>query len=197
MYLFVFQVLESSKMSDESDVSSVVDFETADLEDDVNVVDLENDFFENLVDDDSNIYTSKCGTIEWTSNSKQGPIVMENLAENVEDFKFLIDIRQVKSPKDAFSVFWDDKVLETICKFTNNEAKSDENFKPLGKTELLAWMGIVIAAGKNHDSKTRLKDMWSSDEMTRRLFYSAVMGRHRYFLKIIHNFLIIIRSIFP
>lgn len=80
---------------------------------------------------------------------------------------------------DAFEVFFDRSVLEIICKYTNAEGAFDPSFKPIDICDLRAWLAILINAGKNHDSKTHIKELWSSDEVNARLFYAAVMGRDR------------------
>ncbi|XP_058828335.1 uncharacterized protein LOC131688184 [Topomyia yanbarensis] len=168
----------SGTESEVSDCSSIPDPDTVYLEDDIPYDGTEEELFSSNMEDfgeDSDTYMSKCGTVKWDKYPPKNMVVCD------DDFEcsFSIDFSAVKTPKDAFRLFFDDSIVADICMYTNAEGSYDPSFAAITHDELLAWIAIVIAAGKNHDGKTHIKEMWSTDEVTRRLFYSAVMGRRK------------------
>lgn len=167
--------MENYVESDDSDVSSVLDPDTADMEDEI--CDGSDPSLFGSDSEDDECYVSKSGEVKW---SQRSPFCDPQAGPTKLDPKFLIELQEVKTPSTAFKVFFDETIISDICRFTNAEGLLDSDFKDVTSDEIWAWISILIAAGKNHDSKINYKDMWSNDEVSSRLFYAAVMGKHRY-----------------
>lgn len=174
--LFHFSMMYESE-DEKSDLSSILDLDTADLEDEISCGSEESLFGSDFEDDDSNIFVSKCGAVSWTQrppepNSERDPKMFGP--------HFNIDLKTIKTPADAFRLYFDESIIENICRFTNSEGNFNSELEKVSTDEMWAWFSILIAAGKNHDAKQNYKDMWSTDEVSGRLFYPAVMGRTRW-----------------
>lgn len=159
-----------------SELPSILDLDTVNLEDEILCGSMESLFGSDFEDDHSDVFISKCGAVKWTQHP---PKLDSEAAPKTFDPHFNIELKGIKTPVDAFRVFFDDSIIKSICEFTNAEGDSDREFEHVEEDEMWAWFAILIATGKNHDSKQNYKDMWSTDEVSSRLFYSAVMGRTR------------------
>lgn len=163
----------------DSDCDSVIDPETVNVECDVDVQ-ADPELFEEDSEEElsGESYVSKCRTTEWFKDPAhfRGRSVLD--ARN-ESGSFTVDLCKIKTPIDAFEVFLDCDVLQTVIKFTNAEAAYDSSFKPVCLHTMQAFIGILVGAGKNHDSKIHIRELWSNDDIMSRIFYSAVMGRNR------------------
>lgn len=124
-------------------------------------------------------YVSKCGSITWKSIPSESNEERKSTLVN-RCPRFNVNLNSIKTPKDAFLLYLDYSIIDLICKYTNAEGSHNPKLMKVERDELLTWIGILLASGKNHDSKTHVREMWSSDEVTVRVFYSAVMSRDRY-----------------
>lgn len=161
----------------ESESSSIADPDAIGVENDILNEQVEDDPFYSDDEAESSEYVSKCGNIKWSSI----PWPNKNKSGS-EGFgpKFNVDLSKIKTPMDAFLLFFDSSLIDLICRYTNAEGAHDSKFKPLEYDEFLAWIGVLYGAGKNHDSKTHIRELWSTDEVTSRVFYSAIMSRDRF-----------------
>lgn len=82
---------------------------------------------------------------------------------------------------DFFKSFITDEMLDLIVTETNqyitNENKAVTH---VTKNEILAFFGILLAAGKNHNRKQHISELWKSNKLFQQHFYTAVMSRNRF-----------------
>lgn len=171
-----------------SDCESIIDADTAYLECDIendgaidpkliDSKDSDDDDSEEEVDEEA--YLSKCGTINWLEDPSHFRGRFERGSTD-EAGTFNVDLRTIRTPQDAFEVFMDRSVLETVINYTNAEGAHNPDFQPVTLRKMLAFIAIFIGGGKNHDSKLHIRELWSTDEVMARIFYGAIMSRNRY-----------------
>lgn len=76
----------------------------------------------------------------------------------------------VKTPIDAWTLFFPDNLIDKIVEYTNiwidlNKAEyvRERDAKPTDKIEIKALLGLLYLAGLLKSSHTNLEDLWSSD----------------------------------
>lgn len=131
-------------------------------------------------DESTTVYENKSKTFQWTSvpPKKTAGIVPYDPSSK----GFLVDLSTIKTPKSAFLQYMDTFLLEHICRYTNAEAKyaKDTKFEPMTPTSFLAWLAILINAGRTKAKGINVDELWSTDPVYGTLFYRAVMSRHQY-----------------
>lgn len=93
---------------------------------------------------------------------------------------------------DAINLFITKEMKDIICRFTNQEAMrvyniyneqipdKEKRWKEMSKTELDAFIGVLLSAGALHCRKERTSEMWTTEEPSRRAIFTACMSRDRF-----------------
>lgn len=137
-------------------------------------------FVNEIADEPAMTYENKSKTFQWTS------IPSNRSAKNVQYDSstkgFQVDLSTIRTPKAAFLEYMDTFLLENICRFTNAEAiyANNSTFKSITPTSLLAWLAILINAGRTKSRGINVEELWSTDPVYGTLFYRAVMSRNQY-----------------
>lgn len=158
--------------SDSSD-EEFYDLDVEDEDDEELPFDLSLDF-----ESDDEDFVGRASEIRWSRKEPPTPYIPV-----FDDSKvgFQTDLAKIKSPKDAFLLFFDESIIEMVCEFTNAEAKSrDPKFHPIDKVEFLGWIGLLVRAGETHQNRTHLNVLWTSDSVYGQPFFPTVMSRSRF-----------------
>lgn len=126
------------------------------------------------------IFESKDKTYSW-SNIPPAQAQFQP-AFDPSDKGFKNDLSKIRTPKDAFLQYMDEDLLDKICEFTNAEAAaaSDSTFQPVVRQSLLAWIAVLVNAGRAKARNLNCDELWSTDPVNGVLFYRAVMSKNRY-----------------
>lgn len=66
--------------------------------------------------------------------------------------------QRIETPKQAFDCFISSEVINIIVKYTNIEAKrSNQNWREIDAIELKAFIGLLLAAGVDRNSKKNIR----------------------------------------
>lgn len=89
------------------------------------------------------------------------------------------------SKKEAFSLFFDEQMIDTIVLETNRKAQKyyvsqNKQFVLITRDEIEAFVGLLIIFGALHSSKEPVKMLWSKDPVFCRPVVSAIMSRNRF-----------------
>ncbi|KAG5866514.1 hypothetical protein JTB14_016368 [Gonioctena quinquepunctata] len=152
--------------NDVKDVQNYSDSDVNAASSSENVEDSENELLsetrERLLANNTRSYNSKAG-MTWTS---QHPPVTRRRAHNIATFLEGLqnESETITSIKEAFQLFFSEGMMNEICLNTNlrgnafvekwNERNPDrqKNWKNVTMNELHASMGILLAAGRNHET---------------------------------------------
>lgn len=93
--------------------------------------------------------------------------------------------RNLKSIAQAFKVFLTEEMIEEVVRCTNLYGEryfteKKQKWKPVTVNELWAFIGILIAAGRNHQNHVNLNTMWSSNKAWTIDFYRLGMSKNRF-----------------
>lgn len=123
-------------------------------------------------------YSNKSGDFKWTSRP---PAVCAASGCAVEK-RFNIDLGTIQTPLDAFIHFIDMEIIDHIVKYTNAEGKAVEGeaFHEVDRETMMAWMGILINAGRMHAKSTTIEDFWSADSVYGVLYFRSIMSKQRF-----------------
>ena len=72
------------------------------------------------------------------------------------------------------------------CTANWNE-KNQKCFNAISKEEMLSFIGILFAAGRNRSNKMHLDEFWSEREMFRQPLFTAAMSKDR--LKLVNRYI--------
>lgn len=90
----------------------------------------------------------------------------------------------VQTMEECFHLFINEEIMDIIVRRTNEKAKrnmtENKQWKPLDRTELDAFFGLVLLIGRFRESHERKQDLWKIDEGLSRQFYAAIMSRNRF-----------------
>ena len=88
--------------------------------------------------------------------------------------------REVDNEKSAFSLFFRNKVIETICKWTNKEGniKFRDAWKAVSVQELQKYIGVLVLIGVYKSKNEETRQLWSKENG--RPLFSRVMSRNRF-----------------
>lgn len=72
--------------------------------------------------------------------------------------------------------------MDRLVLYTNTEAaaRGDTNYRPITRSTIQAWFGIIINAGRMHANKVSIEELWSTDSVNGIVFYRAIMSKSRY-----------------
>lgn len=92
-----------------------------------------------------------------------------------------------KTAAESFYLFLSIENIEKMTHYTNLYAVDytqrlgrKRPWKPVTVNEMKAFIGLLIAAGRNGQNHTSTKQLWSSNEFWTPPFYRTVMGRTRF-----------------
>ncbi|XP_030749217.1 piggyBac transposable element-derived protein 5-like [Sitophilus oryzae] len=101
--------------------------------------------------------------------------------------------KDVNSITDCFKLFFSENMLDIIIKYTNkkandfiktyNECHEDklETWIEVDTTEMLAFLGVLILAGRFREAKESVRNLWSTtNNAFTRPIYQATMSRNRF-----------------
>lgn len=143
------------------------------------------------------VYTSKSG-LQWNSRPF---LKSKRLRRNIVKTKPGITnySQYANTILDNFNLFITDAMKEQICQHTNEEACryfdtwNEKNptkhieWRPLEKSELDCFLGVLIKAGALRCRKESTREIWTTNASIRRSFFTAAMSRNRF--ELIYKFL--------
>lgn len=101
--------------------------------------------------------------------------------------------KDVNSITDCFKLFFSENMLDIIIKYTNkkandfiktyNECHEDklETWIEVDTTEMLAFLGVLILAGRFREAKESVRNLWSTtNNAFTRPIYQATMSKNRF-----------------
>jgi hypothetical protein len=154
------------------------DTETVIYEHDANnEMDVEPDFV------DDNAMTSKCGTIKW---SRQPSRMFRQPPWNILTETSGVPSNIIFSTiNDAFSVFFNESIVEHILRFTNQHGREIKEHTPsfrwnadLSPNEFRAFCGLLIIAGVQRCKNQSVIELW--DEQWGFPVFRTTMSYHRF-----------------
>ncbi|KAK9304183.1 hypothetical protein QLX08_004346 [Tetragonisca angustula] len=90
----------------------------------------------------------------------------------------------IQTIDESFHLFIDDEVINNIILHTNNKAKKcmspEKQWKPVDRTEIDAFLGLLLLIGRYRESKECKHDLWNIDNALTRQFYAATMSQDRF-----------------
>jgi hypothetical protein len=197
---YIVQMLDECDLSDLEDVLSESDDEfipqgdASELEDSLELNSEESDIAGAICDvdsDENGEFIAKSGRV-WRSfvppvtRSRQCNIVIGSSGPTRAS-----DV--ATTMYEIFNLFLDDKIVGTICTFTNAEAsrvvqKLYANAAPnrmriwidVDPLEIRAFFGVLLIAGALRCRKETISEMWTRDETIRHAAFTAAMARNRF-----------------
>lgn len=90
--------------------------------------------------------------------------------------------KNIRTKKDAFGLFIDDKVFEIVQKYTNihGSSKYKSDWKDLTRDEFDAFNGLLLTMGFKKDTHIQLSKLWNSGGPFRCSIYAGTMSRERF-----------------
>lgn len=90
--------------------------------------------------------------------------------------------RDMKTPKDVFLAFMSAEIIDEIVECTNlyGSRRYGQDWKAVTKNEILSFVAVLIAAGRNHQNDVSVNDMWTSNGCWRVAFYHIALGKNRF-----------------
>ncbi|XP_068164099.1 piggyBac transposable element-derived protein 4-like isoform X2 [Antennarius striatus] len=86
---------------------------------------------------------------------------------------------RIRSPEDAFDLFFPDEILQIILRSTNLQGRRSVNdWKDLNEEELHAYLGLLILAGVFKARHESTRGLW--DNETGRPVFAAAMSENRF-----------------
>lgn len=165
--------------------SSESDFDFSDQES-VGSYDLDSDeesFEDDLfpVEEEEKVFLNKKGDFQWSTRRPANDQSSIGTSSK-HDASFNIDLKSISSPLLAFLEVFDSEMLDKLVEYTNGEAKvqGDKRFTPVERCSILAWMGILINAGRLHANRVSIDELWTTDSVNGTIFYRATMSRQRF-----------------
>lgn len=94
-------------------------------------------------------------------------------------------MRNLKSASQAFKAFLSTAIIEEVVLCTNLFGDryftgKKKDWKPVTTNEIWAFIGILIAAGRNHQNHMSVATMWSSNRAWSIDFYRFGMSKNRF-----------------
>lgn len=88
----------------------------------------------------------------------------------------------MKTPREVFEAFFTAEIIEEVVTCTNGYGvqKFLESWKPVTKNEMLGFIAILIATGRNKQNHVSLDELWTSNKVWRIEFYRLVMSKNRF-----------------
>lgn len=174
-------LLDSSSDEDyDSDIE--IDCPNGDETDVEDIVEVESDIDEFIDDDDcradnnEDYFNSKSG-MKWYKNP---PVDCTDINLSTSP-KLKSGAENVESFEDAFFLFITKNMIKDICNYTNsNLQNAKKDFKIITEMELEAFIGILLASGKNRSRKVPFNELWKINCLTRHHYATAAMARDRF-----------------
>ncbi|XP_043475498.1 piggyBac transposable element-derived protein 4-like [Leptopilina heterotoma] len=188
--------LPSDEEEDHAELMSDSDSEE-DFEDDLNDLSIETDFIEknDCIDTMPNIVCGENGHQWFTKEWKRLP--NDNQIEDEAYPGPRGEAKNIKSPLEAWSLLFTDKLLEKIVKYTNeyirqwrNETKTCDVFSPtyydLILPEFKALLALFYFSGLQKAVNTNLEDLWSLDFGSTLYRSTMPLNRFKFLVQMIH-----------
>ncbi|CAK9810838.1 PiggyBac transposable element-derived protein 4 [Anthophora plagiata] len=90
----------------------------------------------------------------------------------------------VENIDECFHLFINDTIMDNIILYTNKRAiesiLENKKWKPLDRTELDAFFGLLLLIGRFRESRESKHDLWKENEALSRRFYAAIMSPDRF-----------------
>ena len=136
------------------------------------------------------IYTSKSG-MEWEATcTRSSRRQNQNILRNTSGLT--ISSRNVTTVSEAFMLFLDSDIMQTVVNYTNQKANyfyqslnlSDTNNKrvwiPTNIQEMYAFVGVLLVMGALKAKREPLSMLWSTDPLFERKIFPASFSRTRF-----------------
>ncbi|KAL9698498.1 hypothetical protein quinque_001939 [Culex quinquefasciatus] len=90
--------------------------------------------------------------------------------------------RKMKTPRDVFLAFLSPEIIDEIVVCTNlyGTGRYGKEWKAVTTNEILSFIAILIAAGRNHQNHVNVNDMWTSNKNWRINFYHHALAKNRF-----------------
>lgn len=143
------------------------------------------------IDGTTDCFVGKNGT-KWTAQ----PCQSRNISDEYDDGNHGLTTHSAKieTAKDAFLQFFNNSIFAVMTKYTNLQAqrktskgkRKTARWKKVTETEMQAFVGIIVAAGRLHQNDLDLQSLWENDDFWCPSIYKTAMSRKRF--KSIMNF---------
>lgn len=121
---------------------------------------------------------------DWTDTSED-PVEFDFIGKE----EFLADIDQNITPLQAFSLFFDELLINKIVNWTNERAKTFcenntkrhsnlKNWENVKNEDIKKFLGLCLATGNIH--MPSLKHYWSQNILYKHQFFGSVMSRNKF-----------------
>lgn len=161
--------------SDDAQVEDIIEVESDDeLPNEEEDTEIPNNNFEG---NENLIFISKSG-YAWNSNP---PANTRTRAHNiVSSSKGLREeARDITSVKETFDLFISSNMLEEITTHTNQFCQRRSGSKQISKSELEAFIGILLASGRCNGRRLALKEIWTSNQLFKFNFFSVAQNHRK------------------
>lgn len=135
-------------------------------------------------DDES---SNECGETNFISKSgmewkKRLPHGIDDVHIDTSSFpKVKNEVENINTFVESFNLFMSDDVVQFICDCTNKNLDDIEmGDKKITKCELYAFIGILLASGKNRSRKIPFSELWRVNSLCRHHYATAAMPRDRF-----------------
>ncbi|XP_038106842.1 piggyBac transposable element-derived protein 3-like [Culex quinquefasciatus] len=90
--------------------------------------------------------------------------------------------RKFRTAKEAFLAFLSSDIIDEIVECTNlyGRRKRESSRKDVTKNEVLSFIAVLIAAGRNHQNHVHINEMWTANKTWRIDFYRFALGKNRF-----------------
>lgn len=90
--------------------------------------------------------------------------------------------RKFRTAKEAFLAFLSSDIIDEIVECTNlyGRRKRESSWKDVTKNEVLSFIAVLIAAGRNHQNHVHINEMWTANKTWRIDFYRFALGKNRF-----------------
>lgn len=88
----------------------------------------------------------------------------------------------VNTIREMFDLFVTAEMIKEICEETTRQFDSlpGNKMRPLSEEEVYAFIGIMLASGRNRSRKLSLHELWTTDCIFSQPFFTAAMSRDRF-----------------
>lgn len=135
--------------------------------------------------EDIAVYASADGT-QWNSCPISNSLG-KRCIKGTKDKVVLPPGKVIEKPVDCFRLFVAQEIVDMIVKFTNVEAERTHgmDWKNTDRLEIQAFIGLLLSAGTNKQSKVNILDFW--DPLFGNPIFRATMSKNRF--KILQKFI--------
>ncbi|XP_076669384.1 uncharacterized protein LOC143369394 [Andrena cerasifolii] len=92
--------------------------------------------------------------------------------------------RKCSTMDECFHLFINEEFVHAVILYTTMKANKsmppNKSWKPVDRTEMDAFFGLLPLIGRFRESRERKQDLWKTSDALSRQFYTATMSRDRF-----------------